>query len=73
MDAEAMSNRVNYATLLSQIGLNSRDFPQEKFVEKHPVWVVLPKPEAMVHGHEGWEITKVSNDLYAIEIIEKFG
>jgi hypothetical protein len=27
----------------------------------------------MVYGHEGWEITKVSNDLYAIEIIEKFG
>ena len=73
MDAEAMSNRVNYATLLSQIGLKSRDYPQENFVEKHPVWIVLPRKEALQYGHDGWEITKVSNDLYAIEIIEKFG
>ena len=73
MDAETMSNCVNYATVLEQAGLNPRDYPQEKFVEKHPVWVVLPKPEAIVYGHEGWEITKISNDLYSIEIIEKFG
>ena len=68
-----MKNCVNYTTVLEQAGLNPRDYPQEKFVESHPVWVVLPKVEAIVYGHEGWEITKVSNDLYSIEIIEKFG
>ena len=68
-----MTTHVNYATALEQAGLNSRDYPQEKFVESHPVWVVLPKIEAIIYGHEGWEITKVSNDLYSIEIIEKFG
>ena len=68
-----MTNCVNYATAMEQTGLDSRDYPQEKFVDKHPVWVVLPRKEALHYGHEGWEITKVSNDLYTIEIIEKFG
>jgi hypothetical protein len=64
---------VNYATVMQETGLDPKDYPQENFVEKHPIWVVLPRREAVVYGHEGWEITKVSNDLYSVEIIEKFG
>jgi len=68
-----MTNRVNYATVIEKTGLDARDYPHEKFVKNHPVWVVLPKVEAIVYGHEGWEITKISKNSYTVEIIKKFG
>lgn len=64
---------MNYAKVLERTGLDPRDYPQEKFVEQHPVWVVLPRSHALVYGHEGWEITKIAENSYIVEIIKKFG
>jgi hypothetical protein len=68
-----MKNRVNYATMLKTVEINEKDYPQERFELKHPVWVVLPRKEALNKGFSGWEIVKISKDTYDLEIIEKFG